>query len=446
MRYLLIVVALGVCPAPAQESLTVGQAVELALAKNGTVEASREGTQAAGSRIAEARGTRLPRVQYTEVWQRSNNPVFVFGSLLTQHQFGPENFAIDLLNRPSFLNNFQSQVWVDQSLWDNGYRGSQIKAAELGKGMSAEEERRIRMQTVAAVVRAYYNALLANEALAVAEEALKSAEADLTRAKNRRQAGVATDADVLSIRVHQASMQERRIRRQADLDIARAALNQSIGVSLDSKFDLATTLKAASMPEGGIEDAERDASGTRPETRQALLAGQVAETQRTAARSALWPEVFLRAGFEADRQRFYEKGGANWIASAGLRWNLFSGFSDRARIQESEHAVLAAEAQRRYVDSAARLDARRAWLDLNSAQSRIGVAQSAVAMAEENVRIIKNRYEAGLTDVTELLRSETALLETRTHYLEAVQDQRLAVMQVELAAGRLNEKSAVVVE
>ena len=446
MRYLLIGLVLGVCPSPAQQPLTVRQAVELALTKNGAIEASREGTKAAGSRIAEARGTRLPPVQYTESWQRSNNPVFVFSSLLTQHQFGLGNFAIDPLNRPSFLNNFQSQVWVDQSLWDNGYRRSQIKAAELGRSMSTEEERRIRMQTVAAVVRAYYNALLANEALAVAEESQKSAEADLTRAQNRRQAGVTTDADVLSIRVHLASMQEKRIRRQADLDIARLALNQAIGVPLDSKFDLVTTLKAASLPEGGIEIAERDASGSRPETRQALLAGQAAATQRTAARSTLWPEAFLRAGFEADRQRFYEKGGANWIASAGLRWNLFNGFSDRARIQESEHAVLAAAAQQRYVDSAARLDARRAWLDLSSAQSRIEVAQSTVAMAVENVRIIKNRYEAGLTEVTELLRSETALLETRTHYLEAVQDQRLAVMQVELAAGRLNENSSVVVE
>jgi hypothetical protein len=54
MRYLLIAFALGVCPAPAQESLTVRQAVVLALTKNGAVEASREGTKAAGSRIAEA--------------------------------------------------------------------------------------------------------------------------------------------------------------------------------------------------------------------------------------------------------------------------------------------------------------------------------------------------------------------------------------------------------
>jgi outer membrane protein TolC len=446
MRYAPFLVAIFVSMVAGQDSLSVSQAVQLALARNGSVESAGEGTKAAQARIAEARGTRLPQISYTESWQRSNNPVFVFSSLLTQHQFGPENFDIGLLNRPPFLNNFQSQIWLDQSVWDNGYRRAQIRSAELGTSVSTEEERRVRMQTVAAVVRGYYNAVLAADSLAVAEQALKSAEADLGRAQNRRQAGLTTDADVLSIRVHLASMQEQRIRRSADLEIARAALNQSIGLPLDSKFELATRLKTASVPEGGPDTLEQDASANRPETREAVFATQLAETERVAARSALWPEVFVRAGFEADRQNFYEKGGANWTASAGFRWNLFTGLSDRARIQESEHAIVAAAAQRRYVESAARLDARRAWLDLNAAQSRIDVAQSAVTMADENLRIVKNRYEAGLTDVTELLRSETALLETRTRYLQAVQDQRLAVMQVELAAGRLNEKSSVVME
>jgi outer membrane protein TolC len=446
MRYLLSVAALVSSLAPAQESLSVRQAVELALTKNGSVESAAEGAKASQTRIAAARGALLPQIQYTESWQRSNNPVFVFSSLLTQHQFGLQNFEIYSLNRPAALNNFQSQVWLDQSVWDNGYRRSQIKSAELGNQVSAEEERRIRMQTVAAVVRGYYNAVLMAESLAVAEQATKSAEADLVRARNRRQAGVVTDADVLSIQVHLASMQEQRIRRSADLEIARAALNQSIGLPLDSRFDLATKLKIAALPEGGAEALERDAADARPEARQAFLATQLAETERTAARSAIWPEVFVRAGFEADRQNFYEKGGANWMASAGFRWNIFTGLSDRAKIRESEHAILAAAAERRYVESAAKLDARRAWLDLNAAQSRIDVAQSAVAMADENLRIIKNRYEAGLTDVTELLRTETALLETKTRYLEAVQDQRVAVMQVELAAGRLSEKSSVVME
>jgi hypothetical protein len=64
----------------------------------------------------EARSGNLPKVNYSESWTRSNNPVFVFSSLLTQHQFGEQNFQVSPLNRPDFLNNFQSQLTADQSL------------------------------------------------------------------------------------------------------------------------------------------------------------------------------------------------------------------------------------------------------------------------------------------------------------------------------------------
>jgi outer membrane protein TolC len=90
-----------------------------------------------------------------------------------------------------------------------------------------------------------------------------------------------------------------------------------------------------------------------------------------------------------------------------------------------------------------RLQVRGAWSNLKSARERLEVAAAAVALADENLRIIKNRYEAGLTNVTELLRSETALLETRVRRLAAVYDQRLAAAALEMAAGTLNADSNV---
>ena len=59
-----------------------------------------------------------------------------------------------------------------------------------------------------------------------ASQAMRSAEADLKRARDVRSAGMSTDADVLSIRVHLAGVREQQIRRAADLDVARAALNE----------------------------------------------------------------------------------------------------------------------------------------------------------------------------------------------------------------------------
>jgi outer membrane protein TolC len=45
--------------------------------------------------------------------------------------------------------------------------------------------------------------------------------------------------------------------------------------------------------------------------------------------------------------------------------------------------------------------------------------------------------------VTDLLRTETALLEARNRRLAAIYDQRLAAVSLELAAGTLSDKSEV---
>ena len=151
----------------------------------------------------------------------------------------------------------------------------------------------------------------------------------------------------------------------------------------------------------------------------------------------------MRAAWEADRERFVTHAGSNWLAGVNLRWNLFNGFTDKARIAEAEHSVRRTEAEAQRADSAVRLEVRRAWADLRAAEQRIEVAKAALAESEESLRITQNRYEAGMNGVTDLLRTETAVLESRTRFLAAIHDQRLAATMLELAAGRLTADSEV---
>jgi outer membrane protein len=137
-------------PLWAQDPLSLKDAVRLAFAKNQSIAASAAGQQEAVSKIAEARSGFLPKLNYSESWVRSDNPVFVFGSLLSQHQFGEQNFQIGPLNRPDFLNNFQSQITADQSLYDAGQTRRAVRSAELMKDMTGEEGRRTQMEVIAA--------------------------------------------------------------------------------------------------------------------------------------------------------------------------------------------------------------------------------------------------------------------------------------------------------
>jgi outer membrane protein TolC len=272
---------------------------------------------------------------------------------------------------------------------------------------------------------------------------MRSAQADLDRAESVRSVGMSTDADVLSIRVHLASIHEEQIRCEADLYVARATLNDVLSLPLDTVHTLTTGLAPIELPDELLADYEKNALADRPEAREAKLAITLAENQTAAAHSNLLPQVDLHAAFEADRQRFYDRGGDNWLVSIRLRWNLFNGFSDRARIEESASTLHKSQADQHRADSAIQLQVRRAYADLRAARQRIDVTTASVAEAEESLRITQNRYESGLNNVTDLLRTETAVLDARTRRLAAIHDQRIAATMLELAAGTLSLDSKV---
>lgn len=431
---ILAALVMGSLPLAAQTPLTLEEAVRQALTAHPSIEAANARIQAAEARRTQARSGYLPRVQYQEQYQRGNNPVYVFGALLTQHQFTEANFAIHSLNRPAALNNFQSQVVAEQTLYDFGSTKSATRAAELGRKLTEEDKRALELQVVQGVARAYHGVTLAAESLKVAEEAVKSAEADLKRAEAVRAAGLATDSDVLSVKVHLSAMQEQQIRRSYDLDVSKAALNEALGLPLDTPHQLTTALTPA-LP------ATPAATSARPELEQARLSASLAETQAAGAKLQLLPQFFTRGVFETDRQEFVNKGGANWMFMAGMRWTLFDGNRARAQAAEARYLAAGARATERQLQSALALEVRKAESDVKSATERIAVTDAAVTQAEESLRILRNRYSTGLANVTDLLRAQTAVLEAKTRRLAAVHDQRLAAINVERAAGTLNPDS-----
>jgi outer membrane protein TolC len=240
-------------------------------------------------------------------------------------------------------------------------------------------------------------------------------------------------------------MREQQIRTSNDLAVARAALNDALGVSLDRAFELTTPLVSSlADPETSLEEYHRLAADKRPEMRQAELVQRLAQTQQQIAGSAYWPEVVLQGILEADRQNFYNKGGVYWFTAVSLRWSLWNGGETKARVQQARFGETRAAALRRRSDSAIHLEVRKAYLDLKAAAQRVETASAGSAEAEEAHRIIQNRHQSGLTTVTELLRSETALAAARTRHLVAVYDHRVAAAALEHAAGTLAADSEVV--
>lgn len=444
MRRLPIALAmLGSSLLSGQQPLALQDAVRRALDQNPTIEAAEAGQKQAEQGIAQAKSGYLPRVNYSESYQRSNNPVFVFSSLLSQNEFTEQNFEVESLNQPDALNNFQSRLIIEQTLFDSHRTRREIEAARLRTDLAGAAKQGNDAQVALSVVRGYWGVVLASEKLGVTAQAVKSAEADRGRAQAMFDAGMTTPADVMAVEVHLAEMREDHIRAENDLATARMALNHAMGASLEARFDPTTPLAPLPLPPGNAEPFEKLALSERPELRQAGIAKGLAAAQIGLARTGYWPQVVAQGVIEADRQQFLRKAGGNWLAGVSLRWNLFNGSETKSRVAAARFGQQRAEALERDAQSGVRLQVRQAYLQLKSASERVSVSQEAVAQAESSHGIVRNRYEAGLTTVTELLRSDTALIGVRLRRLAAIHDQRIAAANLEYAAGTLGPESEV---
>ena len=97
-------------PEEPKEGLALPRAVDLALRHHPLLRAAVSRRAMADAQLREAQAGHWPLFQFSEVFTRSNNPGFVFGSLLEQGRFEQQDFNLDSLNHPDYLNNFRTAM------------------------------------------------------------------------------------------------------------------------------------------------------------------------------------------------------------------------------------------------------------------------------------------------------------------------------------------------
>lgn len=415
IRRLLFVAGLACWPvaAAAQSPLSLPDAIARARAQAHDARALAAAEAEARHRVTQARAGYLPRVDVTETWQRSDQPVFVFSSLLAQRVFTSENFAIDALNFPPAVSNFRVGVTAEQPLFDPGLR-ARTRMADLGAQMASAAREQLAVDLGALVSGAYGRVVAASAERRAADASIASAEADLRIARDRRDAGRVTEADVLLVEVHIARAREHRIRAAADEDVTRAALNQLIGEPLDATF----VLDDAPPPADAFDAVDADAAAGRADVRLAGLRAATAEADVAGARAAFLPQVSLLGGWGANGGH-WDTRASSWMVGVTARVNVFRGFADHARLAETRKAAERQAIERDKAEALARLDIRAARARLEAAVAAAQVGSASALQARASRRIIRDRYEAGLADVGALLRaadavSEAEALETRS--------------------------------
>jgi len=427
--------------AAAQQQLSLAEAVARALEHNPELAIDIPAQAAAREEYRASRASYYPRLDFEQSYIGGNNPVYVFGTLLSQRRFTENNFDIDALNKPDPIANLLSRFTARQTIWDFGRTQHQAEVAEISMEMADLNLEDHRRQVMLAVLDAYYSVSLAREAGKSSHLAVESAESIERQAQSRVDSGLAVEADLLRSRAHLASERQRDIEARGRLDLARARLNRIMGSPLDAPIGETAQLAPALLDlpdEATLLQAQRE---RRPDYQKLLAAVRQADLQTRSRKSALYPLLDAFGTWEANNISFTRAGGTNWTAGVSLKWNLYGGGGDSAQLRATRQRLEQKRKQLAAMDSAMALEIRSALVGTRTSERQVQVARTAEEQSEESLRILRNRYDAGLATMTDLLAAETARASSRTSLADAIYRHRVGYARLEFASGTLSPTS-----
>ena len=430
---------------PAATPLTLQQAVTIALEKNPLHKAALAETRAATADVRAARSLLLPRVSFSETATRGNDPVYVFGSKLRQQRFTTADFALNTLNTPPPLGNFATRFGGTWNLFDSlaSWRGIN-RAKQMGEAAGYQLDR-TQQEIVLRVIRFYYEVLLVDRKLDVSEQSAKTALSIKDRSQVRFDSGLVVESDLLAAQVRLATRQQDVIQERNNVEMARAELNTAMGMPVASSFGFPEVLAERSLPVARLEDWEKLALAKRPDLKR-VAAEEAAQQQSVAiAKSSFGPRVNAFASWELDNPTFAAGGGgSNWMGGIEMQFDIFQGGAKRAELFRQRALEDKIAALKQAASDAVRLEVRRAYYDVDASRQQVEVARVAIAQARESLRINQDRYDSGLTTITDVLGAEEAARRSQTDYWEAVYRFYSSYADLELASGTLNAQSPVV--
>ncbi len=426
--------------------LTLPEAVSMTLKRNPLHQAAIADIRISAAAIREARSPLMPKIVFTESAVRGNDPVFVFGTKLRQQNFTASDFALNRLNTPTPIGNFSSRFFGQWSLFDGLQSWLGVTRAKYMQQAVEQQLDRTDQELVYQAVQAYFGVLLAQRQERVAEEALKTAQAIEASSRARVESGTVVDSDLLSAQVLTSRRRQELIQTRDALALARTQLALALEMPADTAYAPQEALEEHQFPTETVAELESKALDKRPDLKRVESERGAQAKTVSMAKGALAPRLNVFGSWETDIPSPGWNGGNNWIAGAELQFELFDGGGKRAHIAREKAVQERAAAMRDAYRDQIRLEVRKAYYEYDAARQQVEVARDAIAHADESLRINQNRYEGGLSTVSDLLQVEEAAHRAKADYWQAVYRVQTSYAGVELATGTLTASSSVVTQ
>ncbi len=421
---------------PETLTLTLEEAIELALRQNPFFMATREKETQARSLVRESVSRFLPTLN-AQGQDTLDEKLFVleFPSFIPGEP--PQRISID------FTKNYQMSLAFSLPLFAGGRLVAGYKQANYSLQASRETVRLSEQETIFNVKRSFYGYLLAREFSAAAQEALELAEKFRVNVKNLYDVGMASRFDLLRSEVQVANLQPQAIKARNSVDVAELGLKTIVGLDLDTPIAVKGELAAPPLDTetgGAIEQA----LGQRPELRQIDYQRRMAGEMLKIARGSALPTLAVGGAYSfwADGLNFRKGAWQNFYAiNLSLTVPLFNGFESRARIGHSKAMIRELEWTRKGLSDMIAFEVRQAVLNYTQARETLFSQEKNVGQAREAVRIAELNYAEGLATNLDVSTAQVALSQARTNYSQALYDCVISQAQLEKAVGRNRSES-----
>lgn len=440
------------------QTITLDQAIELALKNNREVKIAKLNVEKSSAAVSEAFGYALPSVDvsagYTRFLKKPKIAFPDFGALLRNSTYSilfDENViprdeskfvpVENILQSFSLTNNYQAQIQVSQILFNSAvFRG--IGASEIFLNLSKENLKRTVSKTVVSVKKAYYGVLLAKDLLDIARSRFTNANEHLKNIQAMREQGLVSDFEEL-----QAKVQVENI-RPVILQLENALKNAKDGLKILMMMDQSEQITV----EGHLPYSDEKLPAENELIREALSANldistlkikkQLDEEFVAIDRSNYWPTIAAFGNYS------YAGSSNDWnfqnyqSSTIGVNFsiNLFQGGRTSHKVEQDQIVAMQTDEQISTLKDLIISQVKAKLNDLKRVKQQIHAMSKNVELAELAYKIADDRYKEGEGSQLELKDADVSLSQAKVNYTTAVHDYVVAKADLYDLVGRVDPK------
>jgi len=391
--------------------------------------AARASRDAGLEKRPQGRAGLLPTIGLTAntTWNDVESTSRATGATLSDRRYNSNGWSLSL-SQPVF----RWQNWV-------GYRQGELAAA------SAEVQfLQSGQDLILRVTQAYFDVLLAQEALATAQAKKIAFAEQLESAKRNFEVGTATITDTHEAQAAYDLAVATEIAADNDLAVKRQTLRTLTGKEPEGLKGLKKQVQIGAPQPDDVGQWVSSAENGNLGVQLAQTGFEVATREVEKQRAGHYPTLDLVATHGKTGSGFSSSTGSGVDSKSStiglqLAVPIFSGMATVSRERE---AVAVQEKARADLDNArrqAQLAARQAYLGVNAGLAQVKALEAGVASSKLAVESNKLGYEVGVRINIDVLNAQSQLFDTQQKLAKARLDTLIAQLKLKSAAGSLSE-------